>query len=76
MKTILISYFSAARSLGRPGILWHLMWPTLVASVVWTSLLVMNWGALADLGTDRVQQARGVVGRQQFGAEVRCSWRS
>ena len=51
MKTILISYFSAARSLGRPGILWHLMWPTLVASVVWTSLLVMNWGALADLGT-------------------------
>ena len=50
MKTILISYFSAARSLGRPGILWHLMWPTLVASVVWTSLLVMNWGALADLG--------------------------
>ena len=51
MKTILISYFSAARSLGRPGILWHLMWPTLVASVVWTSLLVMNWGTLAELGT-------------------------
>ena len=29
MKTILFSYFAALRSLGRPGVLWHLLWPTL-----------------------------------------------
>jgi CysZ protein len=46
MKTVLLSYFSAARSLTRRGVLWHLMWPTLVATVAWTSLLVMSWGSL------------------------------
>lgn len=51
MKTILISYFSAARSLGRPGILWHLMWPTLLAAVIWTVLLVMSWGSLVSVGS-------------------------
>ncbi len=50
MKTVLLSYFSALRSLGRPGILWHLMWPTLAASVLWTSLLVVNWGVMIAQG--------------------------
>ena len=50
MKTILFSYFAALRSLGRPGVLWHLLWPTLAASVLWTSLLVFNWGWLTDQG--------------------------
>lgn len=51
MKPILLSYFSAARSLGRPGILWHLMWPTLAASIIWTGLLVTSWGSLVALGS-------------------------
>ena len=50
MKPVLLSYFSALRSLGRPGILWHLMWPTLAASVLWTSLLVINWGVMIAQG--------------------------
>ncbi|MDD3354620.1 EI24 domain-containing protein [Zoogloea sp.] len=52
MKTILLSYFSAARSLARPGVLWHLLWPTLVATVLWTGLLIGSWGTLAGLGND------------------------
>ena len=51
MKTILLSYLSALRSLGRPGVLWHLMWPTLAASLVWTGLLVASWGSLVALGS-------------------------
>ncbi|MBL8451523.1 MAG: EI24 domain-containing protein [Zoogloea sp.] len=51
MKTVLLSYFSAARSLTRPGVLWHLMWPTLLAMGVWTALLVSSWGTLIELGT-------------------------
>ncbi len=54
MKTILLSYFSAARSLGRPGILWHLMWPTLAASIIWTGLLVTSWGSLVALGSSLI----------------------
>lgn len=51
MKTILLSYFSAVRSLGRPGVLWHLMWPTLAACIVWTGMLVASWGTLIALGS-------------------------
>lgn len=51
MKTILLSYASAARSLGRRGVLWHLVWPTLVASLVWSGLLVLSWGSLIALGS-------------------------
>lgn len=54
MKTVLLSYFSAARSLSRPGILWHLMWPTLGAAILWTAMLVMNWAALVALGTSLI----------------------
>ena len=51
MKPILLSYLSAARSLGRSDILWHLMWPTIVAAAVWCGLLVTSWGSLIALGT-------------------------
>ena len=51
MKTVLLSYFSAARSLTRRGVLWHLMWPTLVATLAWTTLLVSSWGSLIEVGT-------------------------
>ena len=51
MKTVLLSYFSAARSLTRPGVMWHLMWPTLLATGIWTALLISSWGSLITLGT-------------------------
>ena len=51
MKTVLLAYLSALRSLGQPGVFWHLLWPTLAAGLVWTALLVMNWGTLVELGT-------------------------
>lgn len=50
MKTVLLSYFSAARSLTQRGVLWHLMWPTLAAAAVWTSLLVSSWSSLVEVG--------------------------
>ena len=69
MKTVLLSYFSAARSLSRPGILWHLMWPTLAASVLWTSLLVINWGVMIAQGAAFIT-ALPLVGGWISGSEV------
>ncbi len=54
MKTVLLSYLAAARSLGRPGILWHLTWPTLAAGVLWTALLVLSWSRLVELGSGAI----------------------
>lgn len=46
MKTVLLSYFSALRSLARPGVFWHLVWPTLLATFLWTAAMLFSWGAL------------------------------
>lgn len=54
MKTVLLSYFSAVRSLTRPGVLWHLMWPTLAAAILWIALLAGTWTRLVDLGTQLI----------------------
>ena len=40
MKTVLLSYFSALRSLARPGVFWHLVWPTLLATFLWTAAML------------------------------------
>mgnify|MGYP000264046594 CR=1 FL=1 len=69
MKPVLLSYFSALRSLGRPGVLWHLMWPTLAASVLWTSLLVINWGVMIAQGAAFIT-ALPLVGGWISGSEV------
>ena len=74
MKTVLLSYFSAARSLTRRGVLWHLMWPTLVAAGVWTFLLVSSWGSLVEVGS-RLITAMPLVGGWLAPRRRRCWWR-
>ncbi|MCA0184549.1 MAG: EI24 domain-containing protein [Proteobacteria bacterium] len=68
MKNVLLSYFSAARSLTRRGVLWHLMWPTLLAAIIWSGLMVASWGALIELGT-RLVTGLPLVGDWLAGSE-------
>ena len=43
MTEVLKAYARALRSLLTPGILWHLLWPTVLAVVFWVALAWMSW---------------------------------
>ncbi|KAA3654495.1 MAG: hypothetical protein DWQ11_04225 [Proteobacteria bacterium] len=43
MKDIFLAYARAVKSLTERGVLWHLVWPTLVAMVVWLILGIVLW---------------------------------
>lgn len=43
MTEVLKAYGRALRSLLQPGILWHLLWPTLAAVVLWIAVAWMSW---------------------------------
>ncbi len=46
MREILIAFGRALRSLGRRDILWHLLWPSLVAVLIWTVIAVASWSTV------------------------------
>ena len=46
MTPIATSFARALRSLSQPGILWHLVWPTLVAAALWGALAWFFGGTL------------------------------
>lgn len=46
MKETLIAFGRALRSLREPGIVWHLLWPSLVALVLWTTAAIYSWSAV------------------------------
>lgn len=46
MKEILIAFGRALRSLREPGMIWHLLWPSLVALVLWTIVAFYSWSAV------------------------------
>lgn len=46
MRDILLALARATRSLGRREILWHLLWPSLVAVLVWVVIAVFSWSAV------------------------------
>jgi CysZ protein len=48
MKGILVALLRALRSLGQRGMLWQLMWPGLLAAVLWTVVALFSWGALVS----------------------------
>lgn len=50
MKTTFLSYLAATRSLVQPGILWHLLWPALLATMIWIGVLVWHWDTLIIAG--------------------------
>lgn len=43
MHSFGIAWTRAARSLMRPDIFWHLLWPTLIAFVAWTIAALLVW---------------------------------
>lgn len=43
MKDVLTAYIRALKSLLQPAILWHLVWPTLVAFVFWGVVAWLTW---------------------------------
>src|SRR5438270_13747378 len=55
MSKVAIAYVRAARSLMRPDIFWHMLWPTLVAFVLWAIVAVMVWTEAASLLLQFVQ---------------------
>ncbi|MEC5387027.1 EI24 domain-containing protein [Uliginosibacterium sp. H3] len=49
MSKLALAWTRAARSLMRPDVMWHLLWPTLVAFVAWLIAAVLVWGQAAEL---------------------------
>jgi len=49
MGKLALAWTRAARSLMRPDIMWHLLWPTLLAFVLWLVVAVLVWGRAAEL---------------------------
>ncbi|GAB4171918.1 MAG: EI24 domain-containing protein [Rhodocyclaceae bacterium] len=47
MGDILMAFRRAAASLAQPLMLWHLVWPTLAALLIWGILGIVFWGAVA-----------------------------
>lgn len=46
MSALLLAIGRALRSLGRRGVLWHLLWPGLVAALIWLLVGILSWGVL------------------------------
>lgn len=46
MPGILLAFGRSLRSLGRRDVLWHLLWPGLVATAVWTTVAVLSWSVI------------------------------
>ncbi|NTV10350.1 MAG: EI24 domain-containing protein [Zoogloea sp.] len=44
MSDVFLAFGRAVRSLFRRDILWHLLWPALLASVVWMAVAIATWG--------------------------------
>ena len=48
MRDILLAFGRALRSLGRKGVFMHLVWPSLLAVVVWMTVAVLSWSTLVE----------------------------
>jgi CysZ protein len=48
MTDILRAFGRSLRSLTQRGVLWHLLWPTLVAMVVWLGIGIALWSPVVD----------------------------
>lgn len=47
MQYVVTAYSRALHSLSQPAIVWHLVWPTLVALVLWGAIAWMFWDKVA-----------------------------
>lgn len=56
MRNVGIAWVRASRSLMRPDIFWHMLWPTFIAFALWIGVAVMAWGQIADVLLHFVQR--------------------
>jgi len=48
MKDILVAFGRAGRSLGRRDMFWHLLWPGLLAVVIWAGVAFYAWTPVTE----------------------------
>lgn len=48
MRDILLAFGRALRSLGRRDILWHMLWPSAVALLLWVIIAIFSWSAVVN----------------------------
>ena len=48
MKDIFLAYARAVKSLTERGVLWHLIWPALLAAALWLVLGIVFWQPMVD----------------------------
>jgi len=53
LSAVLTAYLRALRSLLTPGILWHLLWPTVLSVVFWIAVAWMSWDTVGA-GVERL----------------------
>ncbi|MGC3964860.1 MAG: EI24 domain-containing protein [Rhodocyclaceae bacterium] len=56
MNSVFVAYTRALRSLMRPDIFWHLLWPSLLAFAIWIGVAVFFW---ADASAALIHMADG-----------------
>lgn len=59
----------ALRSLGRPDVFWHMLWPGVVAVLLWTGVAIWVWSDAAE-GALRLALAWPLVGGWLAGSEA------
>lgn len=73
MHEVLKAFSRAVRSLAQPAIVWHLVWPTLVALAVWLVIAWLFWDQcsvwIVDLFKD-LPWLQSFIGREQASSAV------
>lgn len=55
MGEVLSAFGRALRSLRAPGMLWHMIWPALVALVLWIVGAIYSWSVLVGAGLEWIE---------------------
>lgn len=60
MRSILLAFGRSLRSLMRRDVLWHLLWPGLLSTVLWVSVGIASWSAVVAGIMDWIEQTRWI----------------
>jgi uncharacterized protein involved in cysteine biosynthesis len=56
MNQVFTAYLRALKSLARPAVLWHLLWPTLAAIALWGGIAWLTWDDVGAAVTNLFQE--------------------
>ena len=71
MKDIFLAYARAVKSLTERGVLWHLVWPTILAMVLWMVIGFVSWTPMVEGAMAWITQwdwAAGQLSDSELGA--------